>query len=130
MKIILSSIVAALLATGAMPAFADEAWQGFECQLVDEHTEDNVLDSAEKWLAAARTMQGGEKMELRILIPHAAGSGKTDFMFVLSAPSFAAWGTFWDNYEGSPAHKIDEESQAIADCPSSRLYESVTVEAK
>jgi len=130
MKIILSSIVVALLAMSAMPAFADVAWQSFECQLVDEHTEDEVIDVAQKWLTAARTMQGGKKMELRILIPHATGSGETDFIFVLSAPSFAAWGTFWDNYEGSPAHKIDEESQAITVCPSSRLYESVRVEAK
>ncbi len=130
MKIILSSIVVALLATGAMPAFADEAWQAFECQLVGEQTADDVLDSAEKWLTAARTMQGGEKMELRVLIPHATGGGETDFLFILNAPSFAAWGTFWDNYEGSPAHKIDEESQAMAVCPSSRLYESVRVEAK
>ena len=130
MKIILSSIVVATLAMGAMPAFADEAWQAFECKLVDEHTEDEVLDAAEKWLTAARTMQGGEKMELRVLIPHAAGSSEADFLFVLSAPSFAAWGTFWDNYEGSPAHKIDEEADAITVCPISRLYESVRIEAK
>ncbi len=130
MKIILSSIVVATLAMGAMPAFADKAWQAFECKLVGEHTEEDVLDAAEKWLAAARTMQGGEKMELRILIPQATGSGEADFFFVLFAPSFAAWGTFWDNYEGSPAHKIDEESNAITVCPSSRLFESVKVEAK
>ena len=130
MKIILSSIVVAILAMGATPAFADEAWQAFDCQLVGEHTEDEVLDAAEKWLAAARIMQGGEQMELRVLIPHATGSGETDFLFVLYAPSFAAWGTFWDNYEGSEAHKIDEESEAITVCPSSRLFESVKVEPK
>jgi hypothetical protein len=130
MKIILSSIVVATLAMGAMPAFADKAWQAFDCQLVGKQTADDVLGAAEKWLTAARTMQGGEKVELRVLIPHATGSGEHDFLFVLSAPSFAAWGMFWDNYEGSLAHKIDEETDAITICPSSRLYENVRVEAK
>ena len=130
MKTLWHSIIVAAFALGATPALSDEAWQAFECKLVGDSTEDEAIAAAEKWLAAARTMQGGEKMELRILIPHAAGSGETDFLFVLRAPSFAAWGTFWDNYDGSPAHKIDEESDAITGCPSSRLYESVEIEAK
>ena len=130
MRTLWHSIIIAAFALGATPVLSDEAWQAFDCKLVDEATEDEVIAAAEKWLAAARTMQGGEKMELRILIPHAARSGETDFLFVLKAPSFAAWGTFWDNYEGSPAHKIDEESDAITGCPNSRLYESVAIEAK
>ncbi len=130
MKTILPSMIIAILAMGATPAFSDEVWQAFECELLDEHTEDEVIDAAEEWLAAARTLPGGKEMKLRILIPHAAASGEIDFLYVLYAPSFAAWGTFWDNYEGSQAHKIDEESDAITNCPSSRLYESVRVEPK
>lgn len=130
MKILWHTMFVAALALGVTPALSDEAWQGFECKLVGEATEDEVIDAAEKWLAAARTMKGGEKMKLRVLIPHAAASGDIDFLFVLQAPSFGAWGTFWDNYDGSPAHKIDEESDDITGCSNSRLYESVEVEAK
>jgi len=28
--------------------------------------------------------------------------GESDFLFVVSAPSFAEWGTFMDGYEDSP----------------------------
>lgn len=130
MKTILPSMIVAILAMGATPAFSDEAWQAFECELLGEHTEDDVIDVAEEWLAAARTLPGGKEMGLRILIPHAAASREIDFLFVLSAPSFEAWGKFWDNYAGSKAHEIDEKSNAITNCPSSRLYESVRIEPK
>lgn len=132
MKFAWYSLLAAVLTFGATPALSDEAWHVFECQLHDEEgdvAEDDVIAAAEKWLAAAQKVPGGENMELKILLPHAAASGDTDFVLVLYAPSFAAWGTFWDNYEGSEAHAIDEESDELTACPNSRLFEVVSIEA-
>jgi hypothetical protein len=132
MKKLWLSIIMTVFAFGVTPALSDEAWQTYECRIDSEGdaTEDDVIAAAEKWLAAARKVPGGEKLELRVLIPHAAASAHTDFLYVLWAPSFESWGRFWDNYEGTEAHKIDEESDEITDCPSSRLFESVRIKAK
>ena len=111
----------------AAPAHSAEAWQAFDCELADDKTEADVLAAAKKWLKAARTMKGGEELQVRIHFPMAAASWKSDFLIVINAPSFAAWGTFWDGYEGSPAHKVDQEDNEIATCPSSTLFESVAI---
>ena len=119
--------LAAAFAFGATPAIGAEAWQAFQCELIDEKTEADVLAGAKKWLAAARTQPGGKNLELSIHFPVAASSMAHDFVFILKAPSFQEWGVFWDNYEGSPAHEIDKEADEITVCPSSQLYEGVTV---
>jgi hypothetical protein len=49
---------------------------------------------------------------------------------ILKAPSFKAWGTFWDGYKGSPAHKVDEETDEITECPSARLFEGVVIKVE
>ena len=107
------SIAAAMLAFGATPAMSAEAWQAFQCELIDEATESDVLAGAKKWLAAARTMKGGENIRLSIHFPVAAASADHDFVFILRVPSFAEWGMFWDGYEGSPAHKVDQATDSI-----------------
>jgi hypothetical protein len=128
MKTLLRLVVIATVAFGAAPAISAEAWQAFECELIDEKSETDVLAGAKKWLAAARTMKGGENMELSVHFPVATGSGELDFVFIIKAPSFAEWGIFWDNYEGSAAHEIDKQADEITVCPISRLFEGVTIE--
>jgi hypothetical protein len=121
----------ALLSTAAFPAHATEAWQAFDCVLEEDETEKEVIAAAEKWLKAARSMEGGEELRVSVHFPMAAGgAGDSDFKLILVAPSFKAWGTFWDGYEGSPAHKVDQESDEITTCTKSRLFEGVVIEVK
>ena len=127
-KIAKISVAAALLALSSTPALSAEAWQAFQCELIDEATESDVIAGAKKWLAAARTMKGGENMQLSVHFPVAAASAEFDFVFILKAPSFADWGMFWDGYEGSPANEVDKESDAITVCPSARLFEAVEIQ--
>jgi hypothetical protein len=98
--------------------------------MLEDTTEKDIVAGASKWLKAARTMKGGENLELSIHFPMAAEMGETDFALILKAPSFEAWGVFWDNYEGSAAHQIDKESDSLTECPDSRLFEGVTIEVE
>ncbi len=127
-KTIVQLVLISTFAMGAAPAHSAEAWQAFDCELVDGKTDADVIDTAKKWLKAARTMKGGEELQVRIHFPMAAASWKSDFLIFLKAPSFAAWGTLWDGYEGSPAHKVDEENPEITNCPNSELFEGVAIE--
>lgn len=130
MKTIVRSVLISAFAMVAAPAYAAEAWQAFDCELVGEKTEADVIAAAQKWLKAARTMKGGEEMQVSIHFPVAAASGGSDFKMILKAPSFKAWGTFWDGYKGSPAHKVDEETDEITECPSARLFEGVVIKVE
>ena len=113
----------------AAPAYATEAWQAFNCQLEDDDkTEADVVAAAKKWLKAARTMKGGEELRVSVHFPVAAAAADSDFKMILIAPTFAAWGTFWDGYEGSPAHKVDKEADEITTCKESRLFDGVEIE--
>ena len=129
MKKIIPCSLLALLSIVAMPAHAIEAWQAFDCVIEnDQKTEKDVIAGAEKWLKAARTMEGGEDLKVSVHFPVAAGgAGDSDFKLILVAPSFKAWGTFWDGYDGSPANKVDQENKEITNCTRSRLFEGVVI---
>ena len=127
-KTIVQSVLISTLAMVAAPAHSAEAWQVFNCKLEDDKTEADVFAAAKKWLKAARTMKGGEELRVSVHFPMAAASGDSDFRIILKAPSFAAWGTFWDGFEGSPAHKVDQETDEILSCASSGLFEAVAID--
>lgn len=129
-KTIVQSVLISTLAMASAPAHAADAWQVFNCELVDDKTEADVIAAAKKWLKAARTMKGGEELQVSVHFPMAAASWDSDFKLILKAPSFAAWGTFWDGYEGSPADKVDQEHDEITACPSSMLFEAVAIEVE
>jgi hypothetical protein len=120
-------MVVATFALGATPAFSDSVFEAMQCKLVGDKTEDDVIAGAGKWLAAARTMKGGEDLRLSIHFPVAGGHPETDFIFVLRAPSFETWGRFWDGYPGSPADKLDGKATGITECASGRLYGGVEI---
>lgn len=120
-------IIASTLAILAVPAYAGMAVQIFSCSQDDEATDEQVEALASKWLAAARGMKGGAKLEAYLRFPIAAQIGEHDFRFVLVAPSFAEWGAFTDAYEGSPAQAIDQEFNELADCTQSTMWETFMV---
>jgi len=122
MKTILQSMVVATFALGATPALSDQVFESMQCKILGEKTEDDVIAAAGKWLAAARTVKGGEDIKLSIHFPVAGGSPDSDFVFVLRAPSFETWGRFWDNYPGSPADELDGKATGTTECASGRLF--------
>lgn len=129
MKKLLHSMIVATFALSATPALSDQVFEAMQCKLVGEKkSEDDVIAAAKKWLAAARTVPGGKDLRLSIHFPVAGGRPDTDFVFVLRAPSFEAWGRFWDNYAGSAAEKIDDAADAITKCSSGRLYGGVDIQ--
>jgi len=100
----------------------------WSCEIEDEATEAQVIEGAQKWLAAAKKIKGGENIEAYVYFPIAvnATSGM-DAMFIVTAPTFKEWGEFWDGYEGSEAAKIDTANQEFVVCPDSVVWESVKI---
>jgi len=127
MKMILRLMLVALVVVVAAPSHAAEPWHVHQCEILDDTTEDHILEGAAKWLKAAKAMKGGESLEMYVFFPVAAEMGASDFRVLLRASSFQEWGTFWDGYHGSPAAKIDDENNVMADCPDSWLFEGMKI---
>jgi hypothetical protein len=107
---------------------AGKAMQIWTCELDDEATEEQVLEGAQEWLAAARTMKGGKNLEYYVNFPVVVNStGETDLTLVVIAPSFKEWGQFWDGYGDSPAAVIEKAHQEFLVCPDSTMWESFKV---
>lgn len=121
-------LISILIAVAA-PAFSAPAVQMWKCEMDDDASEQEVKDGAAEWLKAARKMDGGEGLEAYVYFPIAVNdTGETDLWFVVTAPSFAAWGRFWDSYSGSPAAAVEDKNREFAVCPDSALWESIKVE--
>ena len=127
MNRILRWMTVAVMMIAVAPAFAGgKATQMWRCELHDDATEDQVVEAAEKWLAAAKTMKGGANLEAYVYFPVAVNNnGESDLIFVVVAPSFKEWGRFWDGYKGSPAAKLDKANQEFIVAPDSGLWESI-----
>lgn len=130
MKTIVGMIIVSMLMLVAAPVYSGTAVQVFKCQEDENVTEEQLDAVANAWLTAARTMPGGEKMELSIFHPVAAQLGEDDFLFVLEVPSMEEWGKFQDAYPDSVAAKVDVKFGDLADCPDSALWESIKAKAE
>ena len=126
MKKLLSLMLVSLFMLVASPVYA-EAIQIFNCEYEGDATEDDVFDMAGKWLAAAKTLKGGENLQVVIRFPVAASVDDIDFKFVLVTPTFAEWGEFTDAYEASKLQEIDDELYKIADCNDASMWEGEVV---
>jgi G:T-mismatch repair DNA endonuclease (very short patch repair protein) len=122
-------LVAVMMMTVA-PAIAAEATQMWRCELDDDATEDQVVEAAHKWLAAAQTMEGGKNLEAYVYFPVAVNNiPDTDLIFVVSAPTFKEWGEFWDGYKDSPIAKLDKANRDFIVAPNSGVWESIKVKS-
>jgi hypothetical protein len=111
---------------GKAPGKAVQMWS---CELDDDATEEEVAESAQEWLAAARKMPGGQNFELYVHFPVAVNAtGEHDMRLVVVAPTFKEWGEFWDGYPDSPAAAIEEDCHELFVCPNSTLWEAIKVE--
>ena len=123
----LPCILAAVMMIAVAPAFAGgKATQMWRCELDDDATEEQVVKAAQKWLAAAKTMAGGENLEAYVYFPVAVNSnGETDIIFVINAPNFKEWGKFWDGYKDSPAANLDKKNGDMIVPTDSALWEVI-----
>lgn len=122
MKTLIHLALISLLMVIASPAHS-EAIQIFNCEFEADTTEDDVLAMGAKWLKAAKSIKGGENIQVFIRYPVAASVDDIDFKFVLVTPDFAQWGKFTDNYEMSTIVEIDDELEKIATCNDSSMWE-------
>jgi hypothetical protein len=128
MKTIVMLVLVSMLMIVAAPAYAGEAMQMWRCELEDGVSEAEVKAMALKWLNAAKKTPGGENLRAFVNFPVAVNAtGKIDLLWVVVAPSFAEWGTFWDNYATSPVAELDKENRGKVICPDSALWETVRV---
>ena len=126
MKTFIRLMIISILMLIASPAYS-EAIQIFNCEYEGDATEEDVFGMAEKWLAAAKTLKGGENLQIVVRFPVAASVDDIDFKFVLVTPTFAEWGQFTDNYEASKLQEIDDELFKVADCNDASMWEGEVV---
>ncbi|MGI9401470.1 MAG: hypothetical protein ACR2O0_09465 [Rhizobiaceae bacterium] len=112
----------------ASAANAATAVQIFRCSEEDGASEEAIEELASKWLAAAKTMPGGEDFQAFVYYPLSANLAEGDLLFMIVAPSAAKWGEFWDSYKDSAAELVDADTAGIVSCPDSNLFEGVKVE--
>ena len=128
MKTLLGLMLVAVLLIGAAPAYSGDAVQMWRCEMEDDATEAAVEAGAQKWLKAAKKLNGGENLEAYVYFPVAVNAtGEMDMMFIVVAPTFEEWGKFWDAYGGSEAAEIENQNNALVVCPDSVVWESIKV---
>ena len=127
MKTLIRLAIISLFMLMASPVYA-EAIQIFNCEYEGDATEDDVFGMSSKWLAAAKTIEGGENIQIAIRFPVAASVDDIAFKFVLIAPNFAEWGKFTDNYSASKLQEIDDELFKVANCGESSIWEGGFIE--
>jgi hypothetical protein len=128
MKVFIQLMIVSMMMIMAAPAWSDSALHVLTCEQDQETTDEQVEAISVEWLKAAKTIKGGENLELYLNFPVAAKVGAVDFAMILVAPSFAEWGAFMDNYPGSAAEGIDDKYEDDLDCGNGTLWESVTIE--
>jgi hypothetical protein len=121
-------LIVSMMMILAAPAWSDAALHTILCEQSDELTDEKVEALSAEWLKAAKTIKGGENLELYLNFPVAAKVGEVDVALILIAPSFAEWGLFMDNYPGSAAEGVDEKYADDLDCGNGTLWESLKVE--
>ncbi|MEH6591940.1 MAG: hypothetical protein V7746_16885 [Halioglobus sp.] len=130
MNKITRSLFISLFVIIASPAYSNSgmAIQIFECEFHGDATADQLLEVTAAWLKAANKTKGGKDIKVGIRFPIAeGGDAGGDFRFVISAPSFAAWGQFTDAYEGSEVEGVDEQLYELADCGQSTIWEGMII---
>ena len=116
------------VATMSAPAAANEFEHVWSCELRPGKTLDDARAVARTWLAAARSMKNGERLQVHIRYPIIVGDSENRFEFVVTAPSLAAWGAFYDTYEdGTPVADADAKFAEVAGCSGSTMWESIAV---
>jgi hypothetical protein len=81
MKTMTRFLLISVLMIFAAPAYSD-AIQLFNCEFNGDATTEDAYAMASKWLKVAKTLKGGENLDVYIRHPIAASSDDIDFIFV------------------------------------------------
>ena len=127
MKVFCRLMIISILLLVAVPTWAGSAVQIFNCMQDDEASDADLEVVASAWLKAAKGMAGGENINAYLRFPVVGTMGEADFAFVIEAPNLKEWGEFTEGYPGSPASKVDDDFNNLADCPDSTLWEGIRV---
>jgi len=109
------------------PGLSNSIAMFLTCEQEDDATKADLNALASKWVKTAKTMKGGENIEVYLQFPVVAKTNAADFAVVITSPSLTEWGTFMDGYEGSDLEDLDTEWDDLASCPDSALFKSVHV---
>lgn len=121
--------LAIAMAAFAAPSVANEFDQIWSCELNTGKTLSEAREVARTWLAAAKSMEHGGRLQAFIRYPIIVSESENRFDFVVRAPSLAAWGAFYDTYDaGTPVADADVKFAEVASCSGSTLWESIAVE--
>jgi hypothetical protein len=121
--------LASAVAAFAAPAAANDFDHVWHCELKPGKTLDDARAVSAAWLAAAKSMTNGERLQAFIRWPIIVGDSESRFDFIVRAPSLADWGGFYDNYdEGTPVADADLKFAEVANCSGSTMWESIAVE--
>lgn len=127
-KVVKTVTVVPLLSL-ALAASANDFDHVWSCELNAGKTLDEARAVSAEWLRAARSMEGGEQLQVYVNYPIVVGASAERFDFVVRAPSLEVWGRFYDRYHAdSPVAKVDAGFAAIATCSGSSLWESIRIE--
>ena len=128
-KRIIASLTASVMFLFTIPVHADSVIQIWSCELHDGKTMADIVELSSAWLKAAKEMEGGEDLELKLELPLAANVSNDSFNFVLIAPDAKTWGVFFNiGYDDSAAAEVDEAWFEVASCSSSSLWNSIDME--
>jgi hypothetical protein len=127
--IAIALLCASAAATFSAPVVANEFDHVWSCQLKPGKTLDEARAVARTWIAAARSMRNGERLRVSIRYPIIVTESEDRFDFVVTAPSLAVWGAFYDTYDdGTPVADADLKFADVASCSGSTMWESIGVE--
>ena len=88
MKVFVQLMFISMLMILAGPAWADAALHTVLCEQDEEMTDEKVEAVSAEWLKAARTIKGGENLDLYLNFPVAAKVGEVDVALIIIIPSF------------------------------------------
>jgi hypothetical protein len=127
-KITIASLTACVMLLFTAPVHADSVVQIWTCKLNDGKTRDDLVAVSSAWLKAAKTMDGGDAIQVSLEYPVAAEGGDGSFNFVMIIADTKTWGVFNNDYSDSPAGEADEAWGEVATCSSSSLWASVDID--
>jgi hypothetical protein len=128
-KRLIALLTASVMMLFTASAFANSVVHIWTCELNDGKTGEDVVAASSAWLKAAKSMEGGEELELNLEFRIAANIGDDGFNFVLIAADEKTWGTWYG--ASDPDSAMAEANAAwaeVAACSSSSLWFSVDIE--
>jgi len=128
-KRILAALAISLSYFFVAPAFANNVIQIWVCELHEGKTGADAVDVSEMWLKAARSIAGGEDLDVLLRLPIAANAADDSFRFVLIAPDASSWGTWFENSSTDVSlAEANETWNEVASCSSSSMWAGVPIE--